>query len=119
VSDFNHFKGQGVIEDLKMAHVGQNKTPKASFKLVIPRSTGQGSDKVPVVAWQDLAEELYNAVGDGMRVITIGSVSVRNWRDRSDKWNTTIEVAAETVTPLESEAMGAEPQWSEDDDPPF
>lgn len=80
-------------------------TARLTFRLASPQRkfdknqnawVDTGTNWYTVVAWRRLAENAYDSLGKGDRVIVSGRLSISDW-ERNGKSGTAIEITAETM----------------------
>jgi single-strand DNA-binding protein len=95
-----------LTKDPKMETIGNNNTPKASFRLAVDRdyTNRQGerdTDFIPVVAWGKLAETVNQYLHKGRRVAVEGSLRIKAYQKNGENRSWT-EVRADNVEFLDS-----------------
>lgn len=75
----------------------QSQKAVANFTVAVDRDIGDGTDFVPVVAWDKAAEFVSKYFRKGSMVLVKGSLRQRNWEDKDGKKRTDYEIASERV----------------------
>lgn len=95
-----------LTKDPKTETIGNNNTPKASFRLAVDRdyTNKQGerdTDFIPVVAWGKLAQTVQQYLHKGRRVAVSGSLRIESYQKNGENRSWT-EVRADNVEFLDS-----------------
>ncbi len=97
--------------DPEFEHIGQNRTPKASFRVAIDRpyidNNGErGTDFIPVTCWGKLAENVAQYLTKGRQVAVEGVIRIDTYQDNEGRTRTWTEVRANNVEFLGSSQDG-------------
>lgn len=105
-----------VTKDIELRST-QNGKSVASFYLAINRkSKDGGTDFVPCVAWDKIAELLEKYIGKGDRIGVSGRINTRTYEDKNQKRIYTTEVVVEKIYFFGAKKQ-EEPTEPEDDFP--
>jgi single-strand DNA-binding protein len=81
--------------------------PQRKYDKTAGKWEDTGTTWYRVNCWQRLAEHVAESLTRGMRVIVVGSLSAREWKDRDDNKRETWEITADAVGPDLSYATAA------------
>lgn len=107
-----------LASDAQLARVGQNRTPKCSFRLIA--NTGWGeyehTEGFNVVLWGKRAESLSPYLTKGARLYVEGETRTRSWQGNDGQRRYRTEVVANEVILLSSGGNGARGNGHVEDD---
>lgn len=111
-----------LTRDPELRYTPANGVAVATFTLAVNRrfKQQQEADFIPIVVWQQQAENCAKYLGKGSLVAVEGRLQIRSYEDREGQRRTVAEVVADSVQFLESagargKRMEAEPPGFEDD----
>lgn len=108
-----------LTRDPELRYTPANGVAVATFTLAVNRrfKQQQEADFIPIVVWQQQAENCAKYLGKGSLVAVEGRLQIRSYEDREGQRRTVAEVVADSVQFLES--AGARGRRSESAPPEF
>lgn len=87
-----------LTNDPELRHT-PNGVPVATFTLAINRakSKEKTADFIDIVAWRNTAEFVSKHFRKGQQIAVVGSIQVRNWKDKDGNNRKSVEVVADEV----------------------